>query len=185
MIRPLRAGYVACAVGARTRAAIRAAAPVIASDLSFIFGSSQSRLEGGRDASRVTALSRGGDLRSGIAPTASWLVRYAGYSNGGRYRLMSSVRPAPAASRVSDSPFSSSRSGTVPAHDLMASQRIRKNGATFPGWTHRCRSMNRRTGRCQFREIYWAEKPSDLRYTAFDRAGNRFVLDDLRLALDR
>jgi hypothetical protein len=35
------------------------------------------------------------------------------------------------------------------------------------------------------REIYSAEEPSDLRYTAFDRAGNRFVLDDLGLALDR
>jgi hypothetical protein len=36
-----------------------------------------------------------------------------------------------------------------------------------------------------FGEIYWAEEPSDLRYKAFDRAGNRFVLNDLGLALDR
>jgi hypothetical protein len=36
-----------------------------------------------------------------------------------------------------------------------------------------------------FQEIYWAEEPSDLRYKAFDRAGNRFILDDLGLALDR
>jgi hypothetical protein len=35
-----------------------------------------------------------------------------------------------------------------------------------------------------FQEIYWAEQPSDLRYKAFDRAGNRFVLNDLGLALD-
>jgi hypothetical protein len=184
MIRPLRAGYVACAVGARTRAAIRAAAPVIASDLSFIRLLSVAPR-------RWTRRFAGHRLVERRRPTFRYRSdrKLAGSLCGLLERRPLSVdeqRQARTGGFAGEhSPFSSSRSGTVPAHDLMASQRIRKNGATFPGWTHRCRSMNRRTGRCQFREIYWAEKPSDLRYTAFDRAGNRFVLDDLRLALDR